>query len=59
MSSKISKTEEDEAINRRLDERQFVFDPEEWDVFKAMLDQTQQQNPGLQALMQRKPIWEK
>jgi uncharacterized protein (DUF1778 family) len=42
-----------------LDQRLFVLNPEQWQAFNAALDAPPQDNPGLNALLARKPVWDK
>jgi uncharacterized protein (DUF1778 family) len=42
-----------------LDQTVFVMGSEEWDNFCAALDAPPSANPGLEALLARKPAWEK
>ena len=42
-----------------LDQRLFVLNADQWSAFTAMLDAPPRENPGLKALLARKPVWEK
>jgi uncharacterized protein (DUF1778 family) len=41
-----------------LDQRLFVLNAEQWEVFTAMLDAPTRENPRLNELLARKPVWE-
>lgn len=41
-----------------LDRQVFMLDPTQWDAFSRALDTPPQENPGLRALLARKPAWE-
>jgi uncharacterized protein (DUF1778 family) len=41
-----------------LDERVIVLSKRQWDEFIAALDAPAANNPGLRALLERKPSWE-
>lgn len=41
-----------------LDQRLFVLNDEQWQAFNAALDAPPNDNPALQALLARKPIWD-
>lgn len=41
-----------------LDQVVIQLSPEGWEQFKAMLDAPPQENPGLRALLARRPAWE-
>lgn len=47
------------AEDALLDQRLFVMDAVEWDDFRAALDAPPADNPKLDALLSRKPAWEK
>ena len=40
------------------DRRSFVLNDQQWDAFQAALDAPPSENPGLRALLARKPAWE-
>ena len=42
-----------------LDQRLFVLDSDKWQAFTAALDAQPQPNPRLEALLARKPAWDK
>ena len=42
-----------------LDQRLFILDEAGWQAFNAALDQPLAENAKLQALLARKPVWEK
>lgn len=42
-----------------LDQRLFMLNAEQWDSFQKLLDAPAQPNERLQALLARKPAWEK
>ena len=46
-----------EAMNALLDRTVFPLDANAWDKFNAALDTPPVNNPRLQALMARKPVW--
>jgi uncharacterized protein (DUF1778 family) len=41
-----------------LDQRVIVLGERRWDEFLAALDAPTENNPGLRALLERKPSWE-
>ena len=47
------------AEDALLDQRLFVMDAEEWADFRAALDTPPAPNPKLDALLGRKPAWER
>lgn len=46
------------AYDTLADRRAFVLDTARWDAFTAALDAPPADNPGLLALLARKPAWE-
>ena len=42
-----------------LDQRLFILDDEQWQAFKAALDAPPRDNTALNALLSRKPAWDK
>lgn len=46
------------ALDTLADRRVFQLDEKAWDSFLRMLDAPPKDNPGLRALLARKPVWE-
>ncbi len=46
------------AYDTLSDRRVFALDQQRWDAFTAALDAPPMENPGLRALLARKPAWE-
>jgi uncharacterized protein (DUF1778 family) len=46
------------AFRTLADRRSFVLDDAAWQAFMAELDRPPSENPGLRALLGRKPAWE-
>jgi len=51
----VRKAAEDAVLDQRL----FALDADQWQAFNAALDAPPQPNAALDALLARKPIWEK
>lgn len=47
------------AEDALLDQRLFVMDSLEWDEFQAALDAPVRPNPKLEALLSRRPVWDR
>ena len=46
------------AVETLADRRVFVLDDARWQEFTAALDRPPAENPGLKALLARRPAWE-
>ena len=51
----VRKAAEDAVLDQRL----FILDEDQWQTFNAALDAPPQPNAALDALLARKPVWEK
>jgi len=51
----VRKAAEDTVYDQRL----FLLDVEQWEAFTAALDAPPRPNPALEALLARRPAWEK